>query len=240
VAQSIKDFDEFAIKQDILDENDNSEEYYDNIIKEKFKPTPRFFGWGLARKLRKSKQRKNKKFLLKLMPNNSVCTEIGVFQGQLSQDILTIVKPKELYLIDPWLHDDEFFNGNYCSPKLFNIEKNEERYQLVKKKFENNPIVSIIREKSEIALEKFPDNFFDWVYIDGDHSTEAVLKDLELCLKKVKPTGYITGDDIRFDENANNTHKAVRKSVIKFLNEAPVELIMIKHNQFILQVRKKN
>jgi len=232
VAQRIEELDVSSIKQNILDKNDDSKEYYDLIVKEKFKPTPRFFGWGLARKLRRGKKRRNKKFLLKLMPNNSVCAEIGVFQGQLSQDILTTVKPKELYLIDPWLHDD--------TPKYFNIEKNEERYQLVKKKFENNPIVSIIREKSEIALEKFLDNFFDWVYIDGDHSTEAVLKDLELCLKKVKPAGYITGDDIRLDENANSTHKAVRKAVIKFLNDAPVELIMIKNNQFILRVRGKN
>jgi len=239
MAQSIKDLDEFSIKQDILDENDNSKEYYDNIVKEKFKPTPRLFSWGLARKLHKRKTRKHKEFVLKLMPNNSVCAEIGVYIGKFSEDILKKTKPKKLYLIDPWFHDEEFFKGNHSSPKLFNIGKNEERYQLVKKKFANNPVVSIIREKSEIALEKFPDDFFDWVFIDGDHNTEAVLKDLDLSLRKVKPNGYIAGDDIRLDEYANNTNKAVRKAVIKFLNDAPVELIMIKHKQFILQVKGK-
>ena len=88
MAQSIEDLYESSIKQDILDKNDDSKEGYDRIVKEKFKPTPRFFGWGLARKLRKGQMRKNKKFLLKLMPKNSICAEIGVFLGQFSIEFL--------------------------------------------------------------------------------------------------------------------------------------------------------
>ena len=64
-------------------------------------------------------------------------------------------------------------------------EQQDLRYERVKKKFESNDNVVIMREPSQIALETFDDNYFDWVYIDGDHSTEAVLKDLKLCLKKV-------------------------------------------------------
>ncbi len=178
----------------------------------------RFFGWGLGRKLKHSKHRKKKTFLLEMMPKNSVCAEIGVYRGELSEQILKYVKPKQLHLIDPWNLD--------------------QHYQLVKKKFDGNPCVIIVREKSEIALESFSDNFFDWVYIDGDHSTEAVLKDLKLSLKKVKSGGYIAGDDISFDEDANNTNKEVGKAVKSFLNTAPVELIMIKNLQYIMKVKK--
>jgi len=194
----------------------------------------KFFGLGIARKLGLGK--KNRKFLLKLMPSNSVCAEIGVFCGNLSEDILKITKPEKLYLIDPWfLQDAEYLKTNIASSITYSKERNDQRYQLVKNKFENNPVVTIIRAKSETALMDFPDNFFDWVYIDGDHSYEAVLKDLELCLRTVKPQGYIAGDDFGID---TNPHKAVRKAVMEFLTIAPVELITIKKFQFIIKSNK--
>ena len=47
----------------------------------------------------------------------------------------------------------------------------------------------------EVAAGEFPDCFFDWVYIDGNHSYEAVRQDLELYWRKLKPGGYIVCDD---------------------------------------------
>jgi hypothetical protein len=196
----------------------------------------KFFGWGLARKFRHYKQRKNKTFLLKLMPKNSVCAEIGVFKGNFSSKILQHVKPEKLYLIDPWKNDEE--EPNLKNSNLWTQEIRQSQYNLVKNKFEKNPSVNIIREKSEVALESFENNFFDWVYIDGDHSTQAVLVDLEMSLKKVKPGGFITGDDVSFEKNASDTQKNVAKAVKSFVSTSPVELIQIKNNQFIIKVKK--
>jgi len=198
----------------------------------------KFFGWGLARKLRHDKQRRNKIFLLKMMSKNSVCAEIGVFLGDFSAQILKYVEPKQLYLIDPWNNNEGMLKKKITTPTLWTQDIRDKQYQLVKKKFDNNPCIIIVREKSEIFLESLEDNFLDWVYIDGDHSTEAVLKDLKLSLKKVKSGGYITGDDISFDEDAKNTYKAVGKAVTSFLNAAPVELILIKNNQYIIKIKK--
>ena len=199
----------------------------------------KFFGWGLARKFKLVKFLQHRIFLLKIMPKNSVCAEIGVLQGDFSFKILKYVKPKELYLIDPWKYMEQPLKGQEKNPSVWGKENHDLRYQLVKKKFEGNPAVKIIRNESEIALESFPDNFFDWVYIDGDHSTKAVLRDLDLCFSKVKSGGYITGDDISFDKDSDNTRKAVRKAVILFLGTNPtVELILVHNNQFILQVKK--
>jgi predicted O-methyltransferase YrrM len=36
------------------------------------------------------------------------------------------------------------------------------------------------------------------MFIDGDHSTEAVLRDIEIWLPKVKKGGIIAGDDIEW------------------------------------------
>jgi predicted O-methyltransferase YrrM len=45
------------------------------------------------------------------------------------------------------------------------------------------------------AAASFSDESLDWVYIDGDHSYEAVKRDLEAYYRVVKPGGFIAGDD---------------------------------------------
>ena len=45
--------------------------------------------------------------VLKGMPKGSVCAEIGVFKGDFTEDILSVVQPIELHLIDPWKYEDD-------------------------------------------------------------------------------------------------------------------------------------
>jgi hypothetical protein len=45
------------------------------------------------------------------------------------------------------------------------------------------------------AARALPDDHLDWVYIDADHTDEFVKQDLELFFGKVKPGGYLLGDD---------------------------------------------
>ncbi len=51
------------------------------------------------------------------------------------------------------------------------------------------------RMSSNDWFEKQEDNYFDWVYLDGDHSHEGVLRDLNSALRVVKKGGLILGDD---------------------------------------------
>ncbi|NOZ45982.1 MAG: hypothetical protein GXO79_04285 [Chlorobi bacterium] len=48
------------------------------------------------------KQSSFRKTLLKMMPRNSVCAEVGTWKGEFSKQILEIAKPRKLYLIDPY------------------------------------------------------------------------------------------------------------------------------------------
>jgi hypothetical protein len=50
------------------------------------------------------------------------------------------------------------------------------------------------------VLPKFEDAYFDWVYVDGNHSYDYVMRDLQLCRMKVKPGGIIAGDDYTWGE----------------------------------------
>lgn len=128
--------------------------------------------------------------LLKYMPNG-ITAEIGVATGRLSKIIIENNKPKNLYLIDAWKN----FDIGYYDENMVQDDIHENRYQSVKDHFTNNNAVKIVRDYSTAAAEKFDNNFFDWVYIDADHSYDGCLNDLKAYDSKVKDTGYIWGHD---------------------------------------------
>lgn len=138
--------------------------------------------------------------LLKSLPKGGVVAEIGVWEGDFSQRILDICSPTELHLIDPWLYMPEFPNTGFGKKK--NETLMEGRYQNVVARFANDPRVKIHRALSDVALAGFPDGFFDWVYIDGNHNEPVISKDLALSLQKVKPNGIIAGDDFHWMSDA--------------------------------------
>jgi hypothetical protein len=47
----------------------------------------------------------------------------------------------------------------------------------------------------ELAVSQFADGSLDIVFIDGDHSTPAVLRDIDVWWPKVAPGGILAGDD---------------------------------------------
>lgn len=51
------------------------------------------------------------------------------------------------------------------------------------------------REYSEKCSHLFQDKSYDLVYIDGDHSKEAIERDIENYLPKIKKGGWIAGHD---------------------------------------------
>lgn len=130
--------------------------------------------------------------LLDFLPKNSVGVEVGVFKGEFSDIILDVVKPSMFYLIDPWigtLHSGDK-NGN-------NIEYiNGEQYfdDIIQQKYANKENVKVLRTTSGI-LRTFDDNYFEWCYIDGNHSYLGVNHDLNILRNKVKKNGIIMGHD---------------------------------------------
>jgi len=178
---------------------------------------------------------KDRMGLFKKMPKNSVCAEIGVYTGENSLNILKNVKPKELILIDPWTYDKEVLKKNFTGEEGNYQQDWDARYKFTKQRMKNKKNVKIMRGKSQDELNKFSDNYFDWIYIDGDHSFEGVLEDLKTSFHKVKPSGYITGDDYRVGEKANRTQQNVAKAVKYFVENYPVKFIEGKNIQFIIQ-----
>ncbi|MEM8551045.1 MAG: class I SAM-dependent methyltransferase [Pseudomonadota bacterium] len=136
---------------------------------------------------------------LDFIKKKSVGVEIGVHKGVFSSQILRHVRPASLTLVDPWKHmDDSAYERSHYGGERIDQAGMDQRYQQVLKRFGKQMgegVVKVIRSDSAGAAKEFEDGSLDFVYIDGDHSYEAVKSDLALYYPKVKKGGLIIGDD---------------------------------------------
>ena len=133
----------------------------------------------------------NKYALLDVLPKEGKVAELGVLRGRYSKEICRVNKPQELHLIDiDFNHFEEF-----------------------------NTETTLIRKnmKSWDALEEYKDNYFDWIYIDGDHSYEGVCKDINVSTRKLRSGGYLVFDDFSYGSWSNGNKFGVHRAVSKFL-----------------------
>jgi len=134
--------------------------------------------------------------LLKILPKQGTVAEIGVQKGDFSEEILLYAQPTHLYLIDCWQEQNQ---ENYPNDPA-NVTQNQQEalYQFVCQKFAFDKRVIIIRDFSPDVTRLFKDNSLDWVFIDANHTYEAVKKDLEAWFSKVKVGGFICGHDYTY------------------------------------------
>jgi hypothetical protein len=178
-------------------------------------------------------------FLLAQLPEGSVGAEIGVHEGDFSRRILQMTKPRRLHLIDPWKYEEaELYARSLYGGRLgVDQEHMDWRYESVARRFRREVQagqVEIRRQRSAEACDAFADSAFDWIYIDGDHRYEQVIRDLELYQPKVKPGGLITGDDYG---DGDWWEGGVRKAVDELVARGACTLIGIRARQFILRKR---
>jgi hypothetical protein len=153
--------------------------------------------------------------VLFLVPPCAVCAEIGVWKGDFSERLLKLRQPYELHLIDPWQFESKYPCRWYGGDVAKNQSDMDNIKDSVYRRFAGNSAVIIHRSKSFEAATEFPNGYFDWIYIDGDHSREAVLNDLEAWHTKVKLQGVIVLDD--YDWRDERGQYSVRGAVDAFM-----------------------
>jgi predicted O-methyltransferase YrrM len=109
--------------------------------------------------------------------------EIGVMYGVHARQILKKLDMKKLYLIEPIMklkaYERTFYKCVDWIPTLSRLAYHQLRYQSL-----------------------------DFVYIDGDHSYDAVKKDLQIYYYRVKHGGMVAGHDFN--------HQDVARAVTEF------------------------
>jgi hypothetical protein len=130
--------------------------------------------------------------LIQLIPQNSIGAEVGIFRGEFSRILLETTKPQLFYMIDPW--EGNIMSGDKNGQNIEYIEGDKYYVEHIIPEFMFQPQIKILRNYSDV-LALFPDNYLDWIYLDGAHDYEYIRQDLENSLYKVKQGGLIMGHD---------------------------------------------
>ena len=133
--------------------------------------------------LHKNKDKEISKF------TNIKWVEIGVRFGYNAENVLNNYNIDKIYLIDPYC-ELPYLTHLFSKDKVKDY-KVQARNRL--NKYKNKCIW--LEDFSQNVCDKIEGGSIDILYIDGDHSSKAVLQDLELYYDKVKEGGLIIGDD---------------------------------------------
>ena len=155
-----------------------------------------------------------RKDLLEKMPKNGSALELGVASGDFSEEILRRLEPETLTLVDGW-HQP----GYLLDKKNIVEDRFEEEIRQGK--------IIIHQRLSTEAVDLFPDNHFDFVYIDTDHTYETTKTELELYATKVKPGAFLCGDDYTVGNVGSSLHYGVIAAVSEFCQENRWTLAML-------------
>jgi hypothetical protein len=178
-------------------------------------------------------------FMFDTLPKGGRVIEVGVFDGDFSERILAMNEPRELHLVDPWFPKDDgtlydgptqdFKDGKAASEAL------QAQYLQVTTRFAREIAsgrVVLHRTLSHDAAPLFPDAHFDWMYIDASHFYDDVKRDIDAFFPKLKPGGYIAGDD--YDRRGIWDH-GVTRAVDEFRGSGAAETIRLRNHQFLLR-----
>jgi predicted O-methyltransferase YrrM len=97
-----------------------------------------------------------------------------------------------------------------------------DKADLINDKFKSqikNESIKVFRSDSITAAENFQTSYFDFIYIDTDHSYETTIKELRAWKTKIKDDGIIAGHDYMM----GNWLKTLRYGVIEAVHQFCIE-----------------
>ncbi len=134
--------------------------------------------------------------LLERLPRQAICAELGTQEGRFARAILRTARPREFHIVDI---------------DLSRLELHEA--------LAADPAVTLHEMDSSSCLERFPDRYFDWIYIDADHGYQAVRRDGETALRKIKADGLLIFNDYIFWSH----EEMIPYGVVSVVNELCIE-----------------
>lgn len=118
--------------------------------------------------------------------------EIGVFYGANAISVANTYafhEKSKLYCIDPWEDYADYPEYKEKQPEIFDTFMHNIDATMERDKFE------VLRGYSNKIVPTLQDDFFDIIYIDGNHEPEYVLEDAVHCFRKLRKNGFMIFDD---------------------------------------------
>jgi len=117
--------------------------------------------------------------------------EIGTLWGGSLGTVIQSPYPSNFYAIDLFEgHNGEINSIEIVKKTISGLNKNNYNYELIKGDCS-------VQENIDLVKSKIPDGV-DLFFIDGDHSTQAVIRDFNNYKDIVNPRGYVVFDDYGF------------------------------------------
>lgn len=142
-------------------------------------------GYGLVDLLKST----NKKELIGI--------ELGCGDGDTTLHLLSNLPNLTLYGIDPYIGYDDFNGHNPAEMLAGNLVNTMRKIDPYKDRF------TLYRDISDNVVDKFDDGSLDFIFIDGLHSYDQVLKDCDNYYPKIKKGGLFSGHDYRVIDSVN-------------------------------------
>ena len=153
--------------------------------------------------------------------NEMKMIEIGSYAGE--STMMFANNFNKVISIDPYLNDYDLNDDACHHMDLTSV------YLIFLNNIESYKNIVNIRKTSDEAVFEIPNDFVDFVYIDGLHTYEQVKKDIANYLPKIKNGGFIGGHDYHVNW----------KGVMDAVNENFKVDAIFSDSSWIVQINKK-
>jgi hypothetical protein len=164
-----------------------------------------------------------------------IMAEVGVWKGDFAADLLKEVpRIEKYYMIDPWANLPDWNKPFNVKPEIF-----DEIYQEMDAKTEFAAHKrTILRGRTKEVVHEIPDEFLDFAYIDGDHTLRGIAIDLIKIWPKIRPGGFIGGDDFTstpWQHDVRFEPTMVCPFSVYFAEAMNIPITTLEHGQYLLQ-----
>ncbi len=163
--------------------------------------------------------------------------EVGVWKGDFAKEMLQACKDlKRYYMIDPWANLPDWNKPLNVKPQVFELAYAE----AMKKTAFAASKLTVLRGRTKEVVGSIPDNSLDFAYIDGDHTLRGITIDLIQVLPKIKPGGFIGGDDFTsspWQHSARFEPTLVFPYSVFFAEAMDMPIVALPYEQFLMQKR---
>ena len=165
------------------------------------------------------------------LQERATIVEVGVWYGRSALALAEACRGthRRVFAIDPWRNYSASDNGEQSAfdgtamMKDAGVASFEDVYQSFLRQVHELELadwITILRMTSLQAAQAWPSTRpIDLIFIDGNHTYEAVSSDLKAWSPHIAKGGSICGDD--WDFPVNDDFKSVQRAVKDFLNEHP-------------------
>lgn len=167
--------------------------------------------------------------------------ELGVQKGGYLRDLLPKWQIADHYvLVDLWAHQSN--DNNYVDAANVGQQEQDkikaEAIDAAEDMKRLNVLVNfeVCQNFTTVCAEKFPDEHFDFIYVDARHDYKGVLQDLTFWWPKLRKGGVMAGDDyvtmddlggpnhgndwtVNYDGSKDTTGRVVRGAVDDFFSD---------------------